>query len=179
MPQAYLLLTLAFADGGYGANIQRRVIDINSYLFYGTFSLSIAAAIFGTAKFLKSGPTRIVRNDKCVDGFGTMTFILIFFNVAATLIGRGMVMSWVIVYLVRHGRSKFYYLLLLLNFLPQLVHVSLISSGASLDIFICKTFTGIWHSLLRPWHQEGDKDNHNTPSTSSDTRCHLLDIRSA
>ena len=123
VPQVYVLLTLAFSSGGFYTN-KPGILDINSNLFWVTASLSITAASFGIAKFLNSGPTRIVGNNKCLDGFGTLTFILIFCNVAVTLVGRGMVIGMEIAYIAYLGNNKFYNLQILLTFLPQFLHVS-------------------------------------------------------
>ena len=60
-------------------------------LFWWTLNLSMLTSSFGVAKFLKSGPSRIVMSEKCMDGFGTLTYILIVFNIFTTLAGRGWV----------------------------------------------------------------------------------------
>ena len=134
VPQTYILLIIALADGGNRVS----VLDLG-LLFCMTYSLSVTSASFGIAKFLKSGPARIVRCEQFIDGYGTLTFILIFFNVAATQIGRGLQISFVLPSIAYFGLNeedihagltqvplhhKLYYLLIVLSFLPQLVHVS-------------------------------------------------------
>ena len=110
-------------------------------LFIVTFSTSVATASFGVSKFLKSGPMRIVRDDKCLMGFCTSSFILLFLNIAATLVGRG-VMIGVYAGSVQSRRSDgladgdkmsliqqaLYLLVVFLAFIPQLVHVRLLFS---------------------------------------------------
>ena len=89
-----------------------------------TLFLSIAAASFGITKFLKAGPASIVRNDKWMDGFGTWTFILLFLNVACTLIAKGGVVGVCIGALFSAQSSSVNYLLIFIFFLPQCLHVS-------------------------------------------------------
>ena len=88
-------------------------------LFWWTLNLSMLTASFGVAKFLKSGPSRIVMSEKCMDGFGTLTYILIVFNIFTTLVGRGWVTGNVLFRIALSG-SKQGYLLILLNFAPQI-----------------------------------------------------------
>ena len=139
-PQAYILMTLAFASGGSGDG---GIGDLNSYDFWVPLSLSVSAATFGVAKFLNSGPTSIVGNHKCLKGFGSLTFILIFLIVAATGVGKGFAIGRQTAHILSLGNctasrgsngSRYCqqsssicwvnYLVILLNFLPQIVHVS-------------------------------------------------------
>ena len=123
-PQAYILLTFAYADDGIADDGSGGVGDLNSWGFWVPLSLSATAATFGIAKFLKSGPTRIVGNYECLRGFGSLTFILIFFNVAATLVGKGFAIGRETALLLFPPRDwNITCLMILLNFLPQLVHV--------------------------------------------------------
>ena len=93
-------------------------------LFIATYSTSVVTASFGIAKFIKSGPARIVKNDKYLMGFGTLSFILIFINIALTIFGRGLLIGFFVDYVEKQGASRTYFLLILLCFIPQLLHVS-------------------------------------------------------
>ena len=104
-------------------------------LFWWTLNLSMLTASFGVAKFLKSGPSRIVMSEKCMDGFGTLTYILIVFNIFTTLAGRGWVTGNVLFRIALSG-SKQGYFLILLNFAAQIIYVR------------SKIFIGpIWHTI--------------------------------
>ena len=93
-------------------------------LFYTTFFTSIVTASLGIARFLRKGPTRVVKIDRCFRGIGTLTYILIFINVVLAMFGRGFVISEVVTYVLRQEASMTYYLIVLLFFMPQLLHVS-------------------------------------------------------
>ena len=92
-------------------------------LVWFSFSLSFISASFGITKFLKAGPIGIVRAEKWLDGFGTLTFILIIFNVAATMLGGGLIISNTIYRITKTG-GKYWYLLILINYAPSFLHVS-------------------------------------------------------
>ena len=93
-------------------------------LFFWTLILSTLTASLGVAKFLKSGPARIVMSEKCGDGFGTLTFILILVNVFATVMGRGWV-TYNVLFRISVSGSKESYFLILLNFAAQIIYVSI------------------------------------------------------
>ena len=131
-------------------------------LFINTFSTSIVTASFGISKFIKSGPARIVKNDKCLIGFGTLSFLLIFTNIALTLVGKGCIIA-----LYVYINNNTYFVLLLLCFLPQLFHVSssmsadFIWSGGAfntvLELFLhhCRhTWLSASASVSRKQHQQ-------------------------
>ena len=126
VPQLYVLLMLAFESGNYWRQDESRIIDINSSdsAIFVAFALSLISGSFGIAKFIKAGPTGIVDKGKPLDGFVTMTFILIYFNVGAILLGRVCALGMLIANFAEKGSSKSSYLLVLLSFLPQFVHVS-------------------------------------------------------
>ena len=143
VPQVYILMViLNISNNVLDPNETNAAVEVDTF-FRVTFMFSIAAAAFGIAKFTKSGPTRIVRSDKCLDGFGTLTFLLIFVNAAATLFGKSLLMTGYVINLekilnqnpsnlsnVTTGQectnivSGFHYLGIFLAFLPQLVQVS-------------------------------------------------------
>merc|ERR1712061_339117 len=63
------------------------------WLFITTLLTSIATASFGISKFVKSGPARVVRNDKCLMGFCTFSFIVIFLSTVAIVFGKAIVIA--------------------------------------------------------------------------------------
>ena len=120
VPQVHMLLIIRFISPKY---------DCNSPIHFGpqfslTFWISIATASFGIAKFVKSGPARIVNNDKCLMGFGTLSFILIFTNIAQTVLCRAWVIAIFVGYAWVQEANRNYLPLILLCFIPQLLHVS-------------------------------------------------------
>ena len=82
-----------------------------------TFLTSMATASFGIAKFVKSGPARIVRNDKCLMGFGTLSFILIFINILLTLFLKAGMVAVFVDQMWEQG-TKAYSLIILICFIP-------------------------------------------------------------
>jgi len=93
-----------------------------TYFFYVTLCLSLASATFGIVKFIKAGPASIMRNDKWLDGFGTWTFILIYLNVACTLMAKGLMIGDFIDEISKTQGSSISYLIIFIVFLPQCVH---------------------------------------------------------
>ena len=174
VPQVQILLAIYIVYGGDGCSSPVQRGDV---LFIVTFSLSVLSATFGVAKFIKSGPVRIINNDKCLMGFCSATFILIFLNIAATLVGRGIVISVFLESIKKdfeswHAGYKLYITLVILGFIPQLLHVSYSTPTWETHLKLCfDLFAGIPHPLLFPWHQESNKKHHCT--TCSHTDPHL------
>ena len=140
-----------------------------------TFLLSLASASFGVTKFIKAGPASIVRNDKWLDGFGTLTFMLIYLNVSCILFTKGLIIGRLVDLIQRSKISSLNNLLIFIVFLPQCLHVSNIVLLTGLQLYQ-HIIAGIWHSLLLSWHQEGYEHNYKPPCPSADTRLLLLDI---
>ena len=124
-PQALILFVLVNTHANLFLNSDpcKSPIVVDE-LFVTTFFTSIVTASLGIARFLRKGPTRIVNNDRCFRGIGTLTYFLIFINVVLAMFGRGFVISEVVTYVLRQEASKTYYLIVLLYFMPQLLHVS-------------------------------------------------------
>ena len=62
-------------------------------LFLVTFALSVFSATFGIAKFLKSGPCRLLPNDGPIGGYGTVPFLLLMANIASTILAKGFLLT--------------------------------------------------------------------------------------
>ena len=120
VPQLHLLFVIFELTAWTGQNAAVEV----SGLFCVTFVLSLASATFGIVKFIKAGPASIVRNDKWLEGFGTWTFILLYLNVACTLITKGSVICIVVGGIDASKSSSLNYLLIFIAFLPQCFYVS-------------------------------------------------------
>ena len=65
----------------------------NQTFFIVTLTTSLFSTAFGISKFLKSGPCRLVPNEGCLGGFGTLGFILLFFSVAFSLASKGILLA--------------------------------------------------------------------------------------
>ena len=117
VPQVHILIAIWAVCGGWGCESPVQRDDL---LFIVTFTLSVLTATFGVAKFIKSGPARMINNEKCLMGFCSATFILLFLNIGFTLVGRGVVIG---VY-VGDVKNKINIAFVLLCFIPQLLHVS-------------------------------------------------------
>ena len=101
-------------------------------LFVATFATSVVSASLGIAKFLKLGPCRLIPNEGILGGYGSLNFLLLLFNVACTMVAKGLILAT-----SGHGsgdrlfRGDYYtfkgvsYLLWIALFLlPQLIYVS-------------------------------------------------------
>ena len=82
VPQVFILFALVCQnpDVIYGGD---------ATWFWVTFSTSIVSAAKGIATLLKEGPCKLVPNQGLLGGYGLIGFILLFFNVGITLIGKG------------------------------------------------------------------------------------------
>ena len=95
-------------------------IDVG-WLFITTFATSVTAASFGISKFLKSGPCRLIKSDQCCMGFGTLSYILLLINIAATLAAKGFAAAMAFGY----GPRRYWtFIGPVVLYLPQLVMVS-------------------------------------------------------
>ena len=147
VPQVQILLAIYVAYGGDGCSSPVQRGDV---LFIVTFSLSVLSATFGVAKFIKSGPARVINNEKCLMGFCSATFILLFFNIAATLVGRGFVIGFYSAEIVRENKINI--ILVFLCFVPQLLHVSYCNLTWNKHFEMSfNLFAGFFHSLPCPW----------------------------
>ena len=118
VPQVHILIGIWAISRGGGCESP---VQKDGHLFIVTFTLSVLSATFGVAKFIKSGPARMINNEKCLMGFCSAAFILLFFNIAATLVGRGVVLGFCVDQFRYHYENK---ILVILYFIPQLLHVS-------------------------------------------------------
>ena len=59
---------------------------------------------------------------RCLKGYGSLTYFLVFLNIAATIVARGLVVA-AYADLMRHADAA-YVTLISLCFLPQFIHVS-------------------------------------------------------
>ena len=99
MPQVHVLLLIwKMSDEG----CKSPVGGIDDPLFILTFVTSVTAASYGISKFIKTGPCRIIRNNTRCSGFGTLSYILLFLNIASTLSAKGYT-------IVAEGRGPTYF----------------------------------------------------------------------
>ena len=127
-------------------------VRYDTMTFVVTFCLSVLSATFGVAKFIKSGPARVIDNEKCLMGFCSATFILLFLNIAATLVGRGVVIGFYLGGMFHWSNNKINIILVFLCFVPQLLHVSYCNLTWNKHFEISfDLFAGFSHSLPCPW----------------------------
>ena len=150
LPQVHLLLVLLIMSSSTGGPGDVKPVEF-SFDFWLTFSLSVAAASFGITKFVKAGPASIMRNDKWLDGFGTWTFILVFLNIFITLCAKGFATATLIAGIANvihlnslsnrtsYPMSSLNYLLTLVGFLPQILHVSSIVLLSGLELTLSRS----------------------------------------
>ena len=85
-PQLHILLCLWLQEN-------KLIEEGNQTFFIVTLATSIFSTSFGISKFLKSGPCRLVPNEGCLGGFGTLGFILLFLSVAFSLASKGILLA--------------------------------------------------------------------------------------
>ena len=90
------------------------------------FSTSILSAAFGISKFIKSGPCHILKSDSFLMGFATLSYILVLGNIIATFLSKAFLIIFYLSYKYDDGNIDLQRIAILsLNYIPQLVHVSL------------------------------------------------------
>ena len=63
-------------------------------LFIVSLVSSIMSASFGITKFLKVGPCRLLANsNKCLNGYASIGFILLFLNTFSTIVSKGWMLA--------------------------------------------------------------------------------------
>ena len=82
MPQIHILLILF---------VLNPVVTyfLNEGLFIATFVSSVFTATLGIAKFLKTGPCRLVPDHGPLGGYGTLAFLMLMLNIASTIVSKG------------------------------------------------------------------------------------------
>ena len=128
LPQVHILITLASMD-------YYLISDGNSDLFRLTLFSSFLSASFGIAKYLKTGPCRLLPEEGLCGGFMHMGFIFTFLNVAAMILSKAfMLISMVIASnafsddLFWGGSHRFDFKMTIITwfmicYLPNLIHV--------------------------------------------------------
>ena len=134
VPQIYILLVIWSIDGQFGGcsivapNAKRD--DLSSALFKTTFIMSILTASLGISKFLKCGPCHFIRNDSYLMGYGTISYILLLINIWSTLVSKGFVLFFYVdPVLLPYTTRQLWRAVMILNFIPQLLHVTLFSDS--------------------------------------------------
>ena len=86
MPQIHILLILFILNPYVTYYLDEK-------LFIATFGTSLLTATFGIAKFLKTGPSRLVPDQGPLGGHGTLAFLLLMLNVASTIVSKGIMLA--------------------------------------------------------------------------------------
>ena len=101
MPQIHILLILWVLN----VNI---TFNLNPALFVTTFATSVLSATLGIAKFLKTGPCRLVPDQGPLGGHGTLAFFLLMLNIASTTVSKGLMLPAIAYNIKYNGVSLFY-----------------------------------------------------------------------
>ena len=91
-----------------------------------TFASSVFSAGFGIAKFLKTGPCKIIpSNTGFLDGFVGLGFPVVALSIIATLLGKGFMLA-IVASDFGQGGLKFTKVVMWvgLNWIPSLIYVS-------------------------------------------------------
>ena len=88
VPQVHILFLIwVLSDEG---SCDSPINGLRDPHFIITFVSSVINAAFGISKFLRSGPCRFIRSDTFLMGFGTLSYLLLFLNIATTLVAKGL-----------------------------------------------------------------------------------------
>ena len=112
MPQVFILFALVLQNPDV-------IFGGDATWFWVTFSTSIVSAAKGIATLLKEGPCKLVPNQGLMGGYGLIGFILLFFNVGITLIGKGYSLG-----IFTYGQPIVFVKNTCVTFLPSLIFVS-------------------------------------------------------
>ena len=85
MPQIHILLILWVLNSEITS-------ELNKPLFITTFATSVLTATLGIAKFLKTGPCRLVPDQGPLGGHGTLAFLMLMLNIASTIVCKGIML---------------------------------------------------------------------------------------
>ena len=67
-------------------------LDLNPALFITTFATSVLTATLGIAKFLKTGPCRLLPDQGPLGGHGTLPFFMLMLNIFSIIINKGFIL---------------------------------------------------------------------------------------
>ena len=100
------------------------VLGLNPNLFYATLLSSLVTASLGIAKFLKTGPCRLVPDQGPLGGHATLGFLLLILNITSTIVSKGlMLIPKGINTSIFKNRQKYIAVWLAVCYLPQLTYV--------------------------------------------------------
>ena len=85
MPQIHILLILSILN-------EWVTYSLDKDLFFATFATSVLTATLGIAKFLKTGPCRLVPDHGQLGGHGTLAFLMLMLNIASTIVSKGVIL---------------------------------------------------------------------------------------
>ena len=123
---------------------------LDPHLFIATFTTSVFTATLGIAKFLKTGPCRLVPDQGPLGGHGTLAFLMLMLNIASTIVSKGIMLPAIGFGIISLNTNYFdgeplstYHSVVIgvwiaICYLPQLVYVSFLQyyhspSNAYLD----------------------------------------------
>ena len=99
MPQVHIMLILwgFLGDELTGYIDEHLSVDSEGVFFLATFISSVFSASKGIAGFLLHGPCKLVPTDGPFGGMGKLGFILLVFNIATTLCGKGILLAFLFI----------------------------------------------------------------------------------
>jgi len=103
-------------------SITTRCLGFGNYdpLAISTFVTSVISATYALTNFLRVGPLKVVSN-KIGSGFGHLSFWLIIFSIATSLVAKGCTLAFVLTAGPGRERPQYALYTLLANCLPQLI----------------------------------------------------------
>jgi len=97
VPTVFIMSFALAVTGGKGVITEeggQNLFSPEVLLFLFTFLTSIASATLGMIKPLKSGPCKILPSGGLFGGYLTLSCILLFFTMGATMVGKGLALAW-------------------------------------------------------------------------------------
>ena len=66
--------------------------ELDENLFIATFTTSVLTATLGIAKFLKTGPFRLVPDQGPLGGHRTLAFLMLMLNIMSNIVSKGIML---------------------------------------------------------------------------------------
>ena len=149
-PQVFIMLFLIMSPS------RNAIIELLGEKFLVSFCFSWLSAALGLAKFLKTGPCRVLPKGGFMDGFFTCRFLVTFLATTFTLMGKGVIQANLVVggiygnnTLTMVRRHLFVLILFVIHNLPPLL-LGLLSLSVCLGSNTCRTITHYPALILTP-----------------------------
>ena len=185
VPQIHILLILWLLESEI-------TFFLNPGLFIFTFTSSALTATLGMAKFLKTGPCRLVPDEGPLGGHGTLSFLILMLNIALTIVSKGAILPAIGIGIKDYLNPGLYdaaplfddpvmcvIVWIAICYLPQLIYVSIFY--AKVNIAVVSVYSTFFFSECsdlnnKYWTKKVNQNDHTLSSVSPNSSFFLLDI---